>query len=66
MGTKAKTKKIVAKRFKVSKNGKIMRHRQNKRHLRASKSRRQLRRLSETVTLTGANAKMVGRFLPYS
>ncbi|KKS40342.1 MAG: 50S ribosomal protein L35 [Candidatus Gottesmanbacteria bacterium GW2011_GWA2_42_16] len=44
MKTKMKTKKIVAKRFKVTSTGKLMRGKQNARHLRSHKSKRQLRK----------------------
>lgn len=41
---KVKSKKIVRKRFKLSKNGKVMRETQGKRHLRRNKSQSQKRR----------------------
>lgn len=47
--TKQKTKKIITKRFKITKNGKVMRGQSNKRHLNTHKSRKRKRRLSGMI-----------------
>lgn len=64
---KVKTKKIVAKRFKITKGGKkggkVLRRRQNRGHLKSNKSRRQLARLKKVTTVDGAQAKVVKSFL---
>lgn len=62
---KMKTTKIVSKRFKLSKNGVVMRGKQNLRHLRRHKSKRQLRRLSSMGSVTNLMTKKIGIFLPY-
>lgn len=62
---KAKTKKVVSKRFKITKTGKLMRGRQMGRHLRAHKSKSQMRRQKEPTQIKGKLAKSVKRFLPY-
>ena len=63
---KLKTKKAISKRFRVTKNGKIMANRANRRHMMADKSpkkRRQLRRpLSASVS---ANMENMKRAMPY-
>lgn len=63
---KLKTKKSISKRFRVTKNGKIIANRANRRHLMADKSpkkRRQLRRpLGVDVS---ANLENMKRAMPY-
>ncbi len=45
----AKTRKSVAKRFKVTGTGKVMRRRQGKRHLLSSKNRKRKNSLGKAV-----------------
>ena len=63
---KLKTKKAISKRFRVTKNGKIMANRSNRRHMMADKTpkkRRQLRRkLSASVSANLLNMK---KAMPY-
>jgi ribosomal protein L35 len=54
---KKKTRKAVSKRFKRSANGKIMHKKPGRRHLAGSKTRKQKRRLRETVQAHGKFAK---------
>jgi|APIni6443716594_1056825.scaffolds.fasta_scaffold195571_2 large subunit ribosomal protein L35 len=49
---KMKTKKIVAKRFRITKNGKIMRRVQGSRHLRRNKSKTRQRRQDKPAQVT--------------
>lgn len=63
---KMKTKKVVSKRFKITKTGKILRGRQMGRHLRLNKSKSQKRKYKEPVELKGKLVKSIRRFLPYS
>lgn len=63
---KMKTKKIVAKRFKVTSTGKILRRSQNLRHLRSSKSKRQIRKLKTPTQVHDSWKKTIKSFLPYS
>ena len=60
---KMKTQKNAAKRFKVSKSGKIMRGTQNGRHLRNNKSKAQPRRLKEPKRLSHKFEVMVKNML---
>lgn len=60
---KQKTRKSVIKRFKVTKNGKIM-HRHNfSRHLRVKKSEAKKRAQKKQVVMTGYYAKKLRKFL---
>ena len=60
---KQKLRKSVTKRFKVTKNGKIM-HRHNfSRHLRARKSEYQKRGQKRQVVMTGYFARKLQRYL---
>lgn len=61
--TKVKTRKIVAKRFKVTSTGKILRRMPTMRHLRRRKSKSQLRRYRHYVEVTGVMAKKIRRML---
>ena len=56
---KLKTRKIVAKRFKVTASGKIMRRSQNMRHLRRRKSKKQIRAYKVPKEVTGKLAKKI-------
>ncbi|MFH0749839.1 MAG: bL35 family ribosomal protein [Candidatus Gottesmanbacteria bacterium] len=49
---KVKTKKIATKRFKITKNGKVMHRVQGARHLRAKKSSSRKRRQDRAKALT--------------
>ena len=63
---KAKTRKGVAKRFKITGSGKVMRLRPGKRHILEKKSRKQKRNLGKLVLTSEANAKNVLRCLPFN
>lgn len=60
---KLKVKKAAAKRFKVTKTGKVMHGKQFGGHLKIGKSKRRLRRLKEPAELTGEFAKKIKRML---
>ena len=60
-----KTKKAVAKRFKVSKTGKIKRQKAFRGHLLASKSRKRKRHLRKQGLVAKADRKTVRILLPY-
>ena len=63
---KLKTKKGVAKRFKLTKSGKIKYASGGKSHLLSSKNPKRLRRLRRQVILEGRQEKKyVKRMLPY-
>lgn len=60
---KMKTRKIVAKRFKITATGKVMARHQNMRHLRHHKSKKAIRRYRRPIVITGAMAKKIKRML---
>ena len=61
---KIKTKKIVRKRFKITKNGKVMRRIQGARHLRSRKSKSRQRRQDKMVEVKNIKyIKMIKRHL---
>jgi large subunit ribosomal protein L35 len=56
----------VAKRFKISANGKLMRHHAGKRHLAGSKNAKRLRRLGQEVVIDKTDTHRVLQAMPYS
>ena len=60
---KHKTRKIVAKRFKITSTGKVLRRTPNMRHLRRKKSKKQLRRYRKYVEVKGVMAKKIKAML---
>ena len=62
---KLKTNKSVAKRFKVTGTGKIVRKRPGRAHLMRKKNAKRKRRLALEACLTGANLRRVRTSLPY-
>jgi large subunit ribosomal protein L35 len=60
-----KTKKSVAKRFKVTARGKLLRRTPGFRHLLASKSTKQKRRASKDKLVAEGHAQPLLRCLPY-
>jgi len=63
---KLKTKKAAAKRFKITKTGKILRGRQMAGHLKAAKSRSARNRYKRVGFVSKPEAKNIARLLPYS
>lgn len=60
---KVKTRKIVAKRFKITSTGKVLRRMPQMRHLRRRKSAKQIRRYRHYQEVTGIFAKKIRRML---
>lgn len=60
---KQKTRKSVAKRFKVTSSGKVVRRSSSKRHLAANKSKRNLRRGKVKKAVSGKFRKKIKRML---
>lgn len=59
-----KTKKIAAKRFKVTKTGKVIHRVQGARHIRRNKSKSRQRRQDRPAELTTARfTRVIKRFL---
>ena len=61
-----KTKKSVAKRFKVTGTGKILRRKPGLRHLAASKSSKRKRKLGKAGLVDDTMVPMVKSCLPFS
>ena len=62
---KIKTNRGAAKRFKVSKSGKVMRRRGFKSHILSTKSRKRKRRLRQPGPVSGYESKNMRRLVPY-
>jgi large subunit ribosomal protein L35 len=62
----AKTRKAVAKRFKITGSGKVMRNHSGKRHLLSCKSPKRRRKLGKSVELDKSDYKRVVTNLPFS
>ncbi len=60
---KLKTKKNVAKRFKITASGKVFRRVQNSRHLRRKKSKKARRNYRRMVEVKGKYAKKIKQML---
>ena len=60
---KKKIKKSVAKRFKVTKTGKVLFEHQYQSHKKFHKSKRRIRRQKETGVLKGQFAKKIKQML---
>jgi len=63
---KLKTRKSVAKRFKITGTGKVLHYPSGHGHILTKKSAKRKRRLAKPKALKGSQAKMVKRMLPYS
>lgn len=63
--SKAKTRKAVAKRFKVTASGKVKANKAGRRHLAASKNRKRKRNLAMPKVLDAVDAKGVKESLPF-
>jgi large subunit ribosomal protein L35 len=61
-----KTRKSVAKRFKITARGKVLRMRAGKRHLLASKSPKRRRSLGTAVVVDATDAYRVKQNLPFT
>lgn len=62
---KLKTNRSAAKRFKITKSGKIKIRRANRGHILGKMSRKRKRRLRKGGYLSPAAAKRIRRLLPY-
>ena len=61
-----KTKKAVAKRFKITARGKVMRSRSGKRHLLSSKSPKRRRSLGTSAQVDATDTYRITQNLPFS
>lgn len=60
-----KTKKSVAKRFKVTATGKVLRAQASRRHLMSSKSAKKKRQLAKTAVVDKTDAARIIENLPF-
>jgi len=61
-----KTKKSVAKRFKITGTGKVMRSRAGRRHLAQTKNSKRLRSLGKSVVVDKTDTYRITQSLPFS
>ena len=62
---KIKTHSGAKKRFKVSKNGQVIRAHANKRHILNKKTTKRKRVLRQTAVADATNTKQMKRLIPY-
>ena len=62
---KLKTRKAVAKRFKITKRGKILRMKAGRSHILTKKTRARKRRLRKRALVSSTFLKRIKRQLPY-
>ena len=60
-----KTKKAVAKRFKVTATGKVLRSQASRRHFLVSKSAKRKRQLAKTATVDKTDEARIKENLPF-
>ena len=60
----SKTRKSVAKRFKVTGSGKVKRHKQGRRHLMASKNSKRRRHLRSSTLVDAVDLHRIKESLP--
>lgn len=63
---KAKTRKGVSKRFKVTGSGRVLRRKQGKRHLNRRKNAKRMRRLGQSSLAAKCDEKNLKADLPFS
>ena len=61
-----KTKKAVAKRFKITATGKVLRSRAGRRHLAQTKNAKRLRRLGKAAVVDSTDVYRITQNLPFS
>ncbi|HEV8417608.1 MAG TPA: 50S ribosomal protein L35 [Candidatus Udaeobacter sp.] len=62
---RSKTRKAVAKRFKITARGKVLRSRSSRRHLLSSKSAKRRRRLGKAALVDNTDVARVKANLPF-
>lgn len=62
---RSKTRKAVAKRFKITGRGKVLRAQASRRHLLSSKSAKRKRQLSKSVLVDKTDVARIKANLPY-
>jgi large subunit ribosomal protein L35 len=61
-----KTRKAVAKRFKITATGKVLRFRAGRRHLAQTKNAHRLRRLGKAATVDPTDLYRITQNLPFT
>jgi large subunit ribosomal protein L35 len=64
--SRSKTKKAVAKRFKITARGKVLRAQSSRRHLLSSKSAKRKRHLGKMVLVDDTDVARVKANLPFA
>jgi large subunit ribosomal protein L35 len=62
---KAKTRKAVAKRFKITGTGKVLRRKQGKRHILQKKNRKRKRNLGKVTLASSSDVPRILANLPF-
>lgn len=62
---KIKTHRGAAKRFSLTKKGKVKMNRANRRHILTKKSTKRMRRLRKQAYCSSANAAVIKKLIPY-
>ena len=62
---KMKTNRGAAKRFKVTKSGKVKAKKANLRHILTTKSKKRKRHLRKSKLIDATNRKQISKLLPY-
>ncbi|HEY5037059.1 MAG TPA: 50S ribosomal protein L35 [Chthoniobacterales bacterium] len=63
---RSKTRKAVAKRFKITANGKILRSHASRRHLLTSKNAKRKRQLAKLAVVDKTDVKRIKANLPFA
>lgn len=63
---KVKTKKAAAKRYRITKNGKVLINKMGKRHILTKKNAKRKRRLGQHGLLKSCEVKRIKQMMPYS
>ncbi len=63
---KSKTRKSMAKRYKLTGTGKLLRRKQGKRHLLENKNRKRKRNLGKATLVSAADMPAIRRGMPFS
>ena len=62
---RSKSRKAVAKRFKISSKGKVLRSHATRRHLMSSKNAKRKRQLAKSVVVHSTDVKRIKANLPF-
>jgi large subunit ribosomal protein L35 len=63
---RSKTRKAVAKRFKITSKGKVLRSHATRRHLMASKNAKRKRQLAKSAVVHSTDVKRIKANLPFA